>query len=245
MHGRRLGLWRRGAPALLVVAAAICAPSAVCADEDEAPAIGRQGEAAGPFYALDTKNLFGFLEGADVGEAGEKSLEFETTGAGGGAGGRFQSVEQEFIFEPTLTDSLGLEFGAHVLGQNVRGVPDLPDFTGVDFMGLSVEARYVVKHRSAGLADPGDFDGRAGVGRNRRRRAAHSRFQLGLSRDCRLAERRPAPLRRRQSRLHPRRRAPAGAGMGKNLDLRRVGGPLISRDAAADVRRRGRLRPRL
>jgi hypothetical protein len=62
---------------------------------------------------------------------------------------RPQSVEQDFIFEPTLTDSLGLEFGAHVLGQDVKGVPDLPDFTGVNFMGLSIEARYVVKHRSA------------------------------------------------------------------------------------------------
>jgi hypothetical protein len=133
----------------LLAAAALCACSFAHADEDEAPAGGERGAAANPFYALDTKNLFGFLEGADVGEAGDKSLEFETTGAFGKAQGRFQSVEQEFIFEPTLTDSLGLEFGAHVLGQNVKGVADLPDFAGVDFMGLSIEARYVVKHRSA------------------------------------------------------------------------------------------------
>jgi Putative MetA-pathway of phenol degradation len=131
------------------MAAAVCASSAAYADEDEAPAHGRQAEPANPFYALDTKNLFGFLEGADIGEAGDKSLEFETTGALGRANGRFQSVEQEFIFEPTLTDSLGLEFGAHVLGQNVKGVAELPDFAGVDFMGLSLELRYVAKHRSA------------------------------------------------------------------------------------------------
>jgi hypothetical protein len=115
------------------------------ADSDESPEAGQPGNA---LYALDTKNLFGFLEGADVGEAGDKSLEFETTGGSGKSEGQFQSVEQEFIFEPTLTDSLGLEFGAHVLGEDAKGVPDLPDFTGVDFMGLSVEARYVVKHRS-------------------------------------------------------------------------------------------------
>ena len=102
------------------------------------PKAGQQGN---PFYALlDTKNLFGFLEGADVGEAGDKSLEFETTGAFGKAEGRFQSVEQEFVFEAYADRSLGLEFGAHVLGQSVKGDPDLPDFTGVDFMGLSVEA---------------------------------------------------------------------------------------------------------
>jgi len=149
MQKPRTGLPRLAASAWLVAAAAVCVSSAAGAEENEAPAIGRQGEPANPFYALDTKNLFGFLEGADVGEAGDKSLEFETTGALGKAQGRFQSVEQEFIFEPTLTDSLGLELGAHVLGQNVKGVADLPDFTGVDFMGLSVEARYVVTHRSA------------------------------------------------------------------------------------------------
>ena len=149
MGSLRLGLWRRRAARGLLAAAALCASRFAHADEDEAPASAERGAATNPFYALDTKNLFGFLEGADVGEAGDKSLEFETTGAFGKAQGRFQSVEQEFIFEPTLTDSLGLEFGAHVLGQNVKGVADLPDFSGVDFAGLSVEARYVLKHRSA------------------------------------------------------------------------------------------------
>ena len=42
----------------------------------------------------------------------------------------------------------GLEFGAHVLGQDVQRVAGLPDFVGVDFMGLSVEFRYVLIHRS-------------------------------------------------------------------------------------------------
>src|SRR5271166_6846748 len=140
MAGSRGRNLRRGLYGLAVALAIARAPSLAAADDDESPKAGPPGN---PFYALDTKNLFGFLEGADVGEAGDKSLEFETTGAFGKAEGRFQSVEQEFVFEPTLTDSLGLEFGAHVLGQDVKGVPDLPDFAGVDFMGLSVEARYV------------------------------------------------------------------------------------------------------
>jgi hypothetical protein len=212
------------------------------ADDDESPKAGPPGN---PFYALDTKNLFGFLEGADVGEAGDKSLEFETTGAFGKVEGRFQSVEQEFVFEPTLTDSLGLEFGAHVLGQDVKGVPDLPDFTGVDFMGLSVEARYVVKHRSAAspiqvtLTVEPEWDAIGDAGQR------IVDFNGTFPRDRRLAERRPARLRRRKSVLHARRLASAGAGMGENFHLRRGGGPLIPRDAAVDVRRRGRLRPRI
>ncbi len=115
------------------------------ADDDEAP---KAGQAANPFYVLDTKNLFGFLEGADVGEKGDRSLEFETTGSFGSEHGVYNSIEQEFIFENALTDSFGLELGAHVLGQDIRRAPDLPDFTGFNFMGVSAEFRYVVWHRT-------------------------------------------------------------------------------------------------
>ncbi len=137
---------RRGLRRLGVAFAIVCAPSFAAADDDE-PA--KAGQAAIPFYVLDTKNLFGFLEGADVGEKGDRSLEFETTGSFGEAQGLYRSIEQEFIFENALTNSLGLELGAHVLGQDIRRVPDLPDFVGVNFMGVSAEFRYVVMHRTA------------------------------------------------------------------------------------------------
>ena len=144
-RARRRGL-RRGLRCLGVALAVGCAPSFAAADDDEST---KAGQPDNPFYALDTKNLFGFLEGADVGEKGDRSLEFETTGSFGKAQGLYNSIEQEFIFEPTLTDSLGVEFGAHVLGQDVQRVPGLPDFAGVNFMGASVEFRYVVIHRTA------------------------------------------------------------------------------------------------
>jgi hypothetical protein len=121
-------------------------PSFAAADDDE---LSKTAAPTNPFYTLDTKNLFGFLEGADVGEKGDRSLEFETTGSFGREQGLFRSIEQEFIFENTPTDSLGLEFGANVLGQDVRHVPDLPDFAGVNFNGLSVELRYALIHRTA------------------------------------------------------------------------------------------------
>jgi hypothetical protein len=97
MAGSRGRNLRRGLYCLAVALAIARAPSLAAADDDESPKAGPPGN---PFYALDTKNLFGFLEGADLGEAGDKSLEFETTGAFGKAEGRFQSVEQEFVFEP-------------------------------------------------------------------------------------------------------------------------------------------------
>jgi hypothetical protein len=130
---------------LSVALAIAVAPSFAAADDDESP---KPGQAPNPFYVLDTKNLFGFLEGADVGEKGDRSLEFETTGSFGRDEGVYNSIEQEFIFENTLTDSLGLELGAHVLGQDIRGVPALPDFAGVNFLGVSAELRYLVWRRT-------------------------------------------------------------------------------------------------
>jgi Putative MetA-pathway of phenol degradation len=135
----------RGLGGLGFALAIALAPSFAAADDDEPP---RTGPSGNPFYALDTKNLFGFLEGADVGEKGDRSLEFETTGSFGRAQGLYDSIEQEFIFENTLTDSFGLELGAHVLGQDIRRVSELPDFVGVNFMGVSAEFRYVVWHRT-------------------------------------------------------------------------------------------------
>src|SRR6202046_2349429 len=136
---------RRGLRGLGVALAIACALSLAVAGDDESP---KAGQSSNPFYALDTKNLFGFLEGADVGEKGDRSLEFETTGSFGEAQGLYRSIEQEFIFENALTDSFGLELGAHVLGQDIRRAPDLPDFTGVNFSGASAELRYVVLHRT-------------------------------------------------------------------------------------------------
>lgn len=140
-HSRRRGLCSLGFA--LAIAAA---PSIAAADDDESPKAGLPGN---PFYALDTKNLFGFLEGADVGEKGDRSLEFETTGSFGEVQGLYRSIEQEFIFENALTDSFGLELGAHVLGQDIRRASELPDFVGINFMGVSAEFRYVVRHRTA------------------------------------------------------------------------------------------------
>jgi hypothetical protein len=146
MPGSRRPARRRRLRTLGLALAIACAPCLAAADEDEPP---KAGQAANPYYALDTKNLFGFLEGADVGEKGDRSLEFETTGSFGEAQGLYRSIEQEFIFENALTNSFGLELGAHVLGQDIRRAPDLPDFIGVNFMGVSAEFRYVVMHRTA------------------------------------------------------------------------------------------------
>jgi hypothetical protein len=101
-----------------------------------------------PFYRLDTKNLFGSLEGADVGDAGDRSVEFETTGAFFKSAGHYAVVEQELIYEITPDPRLGVEFGAHAFGQSIGGAPGGAGYSGVDFSGLSNEWRYVLLPRA-------------------------------------------------------------------------------------------------
>ena len=167
---------------------------------------------------------------------GDRSLEFETTGSFGREQGVYNSIEQEIIFEPTLTDSLGVEFGAHVLGQDVHGVPGLPDFAGVNFMGASVEFRYVVMHRTADLpiqltltVEP-EYNSIADAGQR-------TVFQSRPSAPLRMSSPAIGALWRGQSRLRAGRRAasrPAVAGHGVPFRFRRA---LLSPDAGADVRR--------
>jgi len=132
MRGRRSRAW--AAAALWAALGGMAR-----ADDDDKP---KNGD---PFYRLDTKNLFGALEGADVGDAGGRSVEFETTAGLFKRGGRYAFVEQEVIYEFTPTPRLGIEIGAHAFGQSIRGAEG--GYSGVDLSGLSNEWRYVLVPR--------------------------------------------------------------------------------------------------
>jgi hypothetical protein len=131
-----------GVRSLAIAAAVVAAFAPPAQADDDAPKGGD------PFYRLDTKNLFGALEGADVGEAGDRSVELETTASLFKRAGRYAFVEQEGIYEITPTPRLGVEFGAHAFGQSIRGVPGVGNYSGVDFSGVSNEWRYVLVPRS-------------------------------------------------------------------------------------------------
>ena len=122
-------VYRHGYGHVLVAGALIAlflVRNAALADDDEAP-----GKAASnPYFELDTKNLFGFLEGADIGEKGDRSIEMETTGSFILRQGRYASIEQEFIYETTPAQRLGVEFGGHFLAQSVTDIGQAPNYVG-------------------------------------------------------------------------------------------------------------------
>jgi hypothetical protein len=103
-----------------------------------------------PYHELETKYIFGFTEGADIGAEGEKSIEFETTTASGLRGGTYGALEQEVEFESVPTQNFGYELSAHGLGFSVNDVPGMADAHGANFSGLSAEFRYLVIGRGPG-----------------------------------------------------------------------------------------------
>jgi len=114
------------------------------------PALADSAPAPDPYHELETKYLFGFTEGADIGAEGEQSLEFETTTQWGRRGGVYGTLEQEIEYENVPTQNFGYELSAHALAYNVSGVTGAADAAGLSFSGLSTELRYLVIGRGPG-----------------------------------------------------------------------------------------------
>ena len=127
------------------------APLALCLTLATAPAWAQTAPATpDPYHELETKYLFGFTEGADIGAQGEQSVEFETTTQFGRRGGTYGTLEQEIEYESVPSQFFGYELSAHTLGYSLRDVLGTPNAQGVNFSGLSTELHYLVIGRGPG-----------------------------------------------------------------------------------------------
>ncbi len=101
MYRRALRTFAATAPRRAALAIALCAALALREpSRRRAPEPASQPAATpDPYHELETKYLFGFTTGADIGEEGEKSVEFETTAAFQKRHGSYRMIEQEFEFE--------------------------------------------------------------------------------------------------------------------------------------------------
>ena len=102
------------------------------------------------FHEAEDKYMFGFVDGADIGNEGEKAIEFETTGAFQKRGGRYSAVEQELEFENVPTQYFAYELSAHAMAHSISGVEGLDDINHIAFSGLSAKLRYLVIGRGPG-----------------------------------------------------------------------------------------------
>jgi hypothetical protein len=126
-----------------------CCPFAYAGEFPSPSAMSAAGT-PDPFHELESKYLFGFTEGSDIGEQGEQSIEFENTAAFAKRGGRYSAIEQEIEYENVPTQNFGYELSAHATAHDIKNVDGLGDLSGVNFSGLSTELRYLVIGRGPG-----------------------------------------------------------------------------------------------
>ena len=103
--------------------------------------------ASGAFREMESKYIFGFTDGSDIGVQGEKSVELETTSSFGKRAGRYSTIEQELEFEHVATQNFGYELSAHGLRNSISNVPGLTDINQTAFSGLSAKGRYLILGR--------------------------------------------------------------------------------------------------
>lgn len=145
--GRRKSVLR-GVLALIIVLSA--AGISVAEDDDDAKP-GAKSEHAKSEHAksehadegVDTEHIFGFTEGTDIGEKGEREIEITTVGSLGKIGA-YAEVFNETAFRYVITDNLRLSVGTLADFYSIHGVPDLTNRTLFGLSGLDAEARLVV-----------------------------------------------------------------------------------------------------
>jgi hypothetical protein len=102
------------------------------------------------FHEAESKYLFGFTDGADIGNEGEKAIEYEATGSFQKRGGSYAAIEHELAFEHVLTQNFSYEVSAHGLSHSISNVEDLDDRHSTQFSGLSAKLRYLILGRGPG-----------------------------------------------------------------------------------------------
>jgi hypothetical protein len=130
----------------LTATLALAASGPACADEPESPPAATPD----PYHELETKHLFGFTTGSDIGEEGEKSVEFETTAALGKRHGSYRMIEQEFEFEGVPSQFFSYELSAHVTNHSVNGVEGFGNIDRTQFSGFSTTLSYLIIGRGPG-----------------------------------------------------------------------------------------------
>lgn len=97
---------------------------------------------------LDSEHLFGFTEGTDIGEVGDKELELESGLRLGKRTGSYSAFTERVEGKFTIADGLRIAPGFAVSRHDISGVTGLDDRRQWAFEGLSFEAKYQLLDRA-------------------------------------------------------------------------------------------------
>jgi hypothetical protein len=91
---------------------------------------------------IDTEHLFAFMIGTDVGSAGEREFQTQTTGRFSKASGNYRAIGQEFELEFVPVPNFRIELGGTFATHDVLGVPGFADRSQFEGQGVSLDLRY-------------------------------------------------------------------------------------------------------
>jgi len=113
------------------------------------PPAGAQA-VADVFHEAESTYMFGFIDGSDIGNEGERAFEYEATGSFQKRGGHYSAIEHEFEFEQVPTQNFAYELSAHAITHSIGNVEGLDDRNSTQFSGASAKLRYLIIGRGPG-----------------------------------------------------------------------------------------------
>src|SRR5262245_10009863 len=91
---------------------------------------------------VDTEHMFGFTEGSDIGKAGEKELEVDSTGRFRKLDGSYNNVATAFEAKYSFSDRFRLSAVATVAYYDIAGVSEFEDRRQAALQSISFDARF-------------------------------------------------------------------------------------------------------
>src|ERR1700730_5947911 len=98
---------------------------------------------------IDTEHLFGFTIGTDVGSAGEREFQSQTTGRFSKIGGTYRAISHELELELVPADNFRIEIGSAFASYDINGVAGFEDRRQLAWQGVSADFRYRFLDRDA------------------------------------------------------------------------------------------------
>lgn len=127
---------------LLAAVLFLAAASSGRADESDTKPEGHESH-----EGIDTEHIFGFSEGTDIGEKGEREIESTTIGSIGKIG-NYAEFFNETAFRYVVTDQVRLSVGVLSDFYSIHGVPDPTSRTLFGpASGFDAEARFILLDR--------------------------------------------------------------------------------------------------
>jgi hypothetical protein len=98
---------------------------------------------------IDTEHVFAFMIGSDVGEAGEREVQSQTTGRFAKMTGTYRALTQATELEFVPIKNFRMEFAAVAASYDISGVAGFDDIRQVGLQGVSMDLRYRFLNKEA------------------------------------------------------------------------------------------------